>query len=67
MSEEVKSASEQKKELLGLEKVEEQIAVFDAIPDSLEIRSIMNMVNDFDGQRKELVELLKRLDQGLRR
>ncbi len=53
----VKMASEQKKELLGLEKVEEQIAVFDAIPDSLEIRSIMNMVHDFDGQRKEFMRL----------
>jgi uncharacterized protein YbaP (TraB family) len=33
--------------------VEDQLAVFDAIPDSLEIRSIMNMVNDFDAQKKE--------------
>ncbi len=49
----VKMATEQKKELLGLEKVEDQLAVFDAIPDSLEIRSIMNMVNDFDAQKKE--------------
>jgi uncharacterized protein YbaP (TraB family) len=49
----VKMASEQKKELLGLEKVEDQLGVFDAIPDSLEIRSIMNMVNDFESQKKE--------------
>ena len=49
----VKMATEQKKELLGLEKVEDQLAVFDAIPDSLEIRSIMNMVTDFDAQKKE--------------
>ena len=49
----VKMATEQKKELLGLEKVEDQLAIFDAIPDSLEIRSIMNMVNDFDAQKKE--------------
>jgi uncharacterized protein YbaP (TraB family) len=49
----VKMASQQKKELLGLERVEDQVAVFDAIPDSLEIRSIMNMVNDFDSQKKE--------------
>ena len=48
-----KMATEQKKELLGLEKVEDQLGVFDAIPDSLEIRSIMNMVNDFDAQKKE--------------
>ena len=49
----VKMATEQKKELLGLEKVEDQLAVFDAIPDSLEIRSNKNMVNDFDAQKKE--------------
>jgi len=49
----VKMASEQKKELLGLEKVEDQLGVFDAIPDSLEIRSIMNMVNDFESHKKE--------------
>jgi hypothetical protein len=53
----VEMASEQKKELLGLEKVEEQIGVFDAIPDSLEIRSIMNMVNDFDAQKKEFTRM----------
>ena len=48
-----KMATEQKKELLGLEKVEDQLGVFDAIPDSLEIRSIMNMVNDFESHKKE--------------
>lgn len=53
----VKMASEQKKELLGLEKVEDQLDVFDAIPDSLEIRSIMNIVNDFDTQRKEFTRM----------
>jgi len=49
----VKMASEQSKELLGLERIEDQVAVFDVIPDSLEIRSIMNMVNHFESQRKE--------------
>lgn len=53
----VKMANEQKKELLGLEKIEEQFSVFDAIPDSLETRSIMNMVNDFDGQKKEFTRM----------
>jgi uncharacterized protein YbaP (TraB family) len=53
----VKMAGEQKKELLGLERVEDQLAVFDAIPDSLEIRSIMNMVNDFDAQKKEFTRM----------
>lgn len=53
----VKMASEQKKELLGLERVEDQVAVFDAIPDSLEIRSIMNIVNDFESQKKEFTRM----------
>ncbi|MFN6228292.1 MAG: TraB/GumN family protein [Bacteroidota bacterium] len=49
----VKMASEQKKELLGLERVEDQVSVFDAIPDSLEIRSIMSIVNNFESQKNE--------------
>ncbi|MCA6467983.1 MAG: TraB/GumN family protein [Chitinophagaceae bacterium] len=49
----VKMSREQKKELLGLERVEDQLAVFDAIPDSVEIESIMNMVNDFEKSKRE--------------
>lgn len=49
----VKMSREQKKELLGLERVEDQLAVFDAIPDSIEIVSIMNMVNDFEKSKRE--------------
>jgi len=49
----VKMAREQKKELLGLELVEDQLGVFDAIPDSIEIESIMNMVNDFEKSKRE--------------
>jgi uncharacterized protein YbaP (TraB family) len=55
----VKMASEQKKELLGLERVEDQVAVFDAIPDSLEIGSIMNMVNNFENQKNEFKRMSK--------
>ncbi len=53
----VKMAGEQKKELLGLERIEDQVAVFDAIPDSLEVRSIMNLVNDFESQKKEFTRM----------
>jgi uncharacterized protein YbaP (TraB family) len=49
----VKMASEQKKDILGLESVEDQVAVFDAIADSVEMKFIMNMVNDFENQKKE--------------
>jgi uncharacterized protein YbaP (TraB family) len=53
----VKMAREQKKELLGLERLEDQIAVFEAIPDSFEIKSIMSIVNDFEGQQKEYTRM----------
>ncbi|MFN7821424.1 MAG: TraB/GumN family protein, partial [Bacteroidota bacterium] len=49
----VKMSREQKKELLGLERVEDQVAVFDAIPESVEIESIMKFVNDFEKGKKE--------------
>lgn len=49
----VKMAGEQKKDLLGLERVEDQLAVFDAIPDSLEIGSMMGMINNFEVPKKE--------------
>jgi uncharacterized protein YbaP (TraB family) len=49
----VKMAGEQKKDLLGLERVEDQLAVFDAIPDSLEISSMMSMINNFEVPKKE--------------
>lgn len=53
----VKMAREQKKELQGLERVEDQLAVFDAIPDSIEIESIMNMVNDFEKSKREFKQM----------
>lgn len=53
----VRMAGEQKKELLGLERVEDQLAVFDAIPDSLEIGTMMKMVDDFESQKKEFVRM----------
>lgn len=53
----VKMSREQKKELLGLERVEDQVAVFDAIPDSIEIESIMNMVNDFEKAKREFKQM----------
>ncbi len=49
----VKMASQQKKELLGLERIDDQVAVFDAIPDSAEIRSIINMIGNIDEQKVE--------------
>lgn len=52
-------AQQQKKELLGLEKLEDQFAVFDKIPDSAEAQMILHMINDFDGQRKEFAKMIE--------
>jgi uncharacterized protein len=55
----------QKKEILGLEKLEDQFAVFDQIPDSAEVKMILDMIDDFGGQQKEfakMTEAYKRKD-----
>lgn len=51
-------AAQQKKEIRGLEKLEDQFAVFDQIPDSAEARMILSMIKDFDGQRKEFQKMV---------
>lgn len=51
-------ASRQKKEILGLERLEDQFAVFDQIPDTAEIRMIMTMVKDFNGYRREFQQMV---------
>ena len=58
-------ARKEKKEVLGLERIEDQFNVFDKIPDSSEIRMIMNMVDDLESQRRdfeEMVSLYKKKD-----
>jgi uncharacterized protein len=58
-------AQQQKKEILGLEKLEDQFAVFDKIPDTAEVNMILSMINDFSGQKKEfakMTEAYKRKD-----
>jgi uncharacterized protein len=61
----VQWAGQQKKEVLGLEKLEDQFAVFDQIPDTAEARMMVDMIRDFDTQRKEfrkMTEAYKRRD-----
>ena len=53
----VEMAKKGKREVVGLETVEEQFAVFDRIPDSTEVRIIMDMIDDFEGQRKQFAEM----------
>jgi hypothetical protein len=54
----VSMAGQHKKEIRGLEKLEDQFAVFDQIPDTTEARMILDMVRDFDGQRKEFQKMV---------
>jgi uncharacterized protein YbaP (TraB family) len=51
-------AAREKKEILGLEKLEDQFAVFDQIPDTVEVQMILAMIRDFDGQRKEFQKMV---------
>jgi uncharacterized protein YbaP (TraB family) len=51
-------AAGQKKEVLGLERLEDQFAVFDQVPDTAEARMILSMIRDFDGQRAEFARMV---------
>lgn len=58
-------AAKEKKDIKGLEKMEDQVAVFDAIPDSVEIANLQSMVNNFDKsieEFKKLVAIYKQQD-----
>ncbi len=50
-------AKKQKKEINGLEKLEDQFAVFDNIPDSAEAQMILEMVRHFADQKKEFSKM----------
>ena len=58
-------AAKEKKDIKGLEKMEDQIAVFDGIPDSVEIANLRTMVGNFDKtieEFKKLVAVYKQQD-----
>lgn len=58
----VRMAKDQKKEVSGLETIEEQVQIFDDIPDSIQVKMVMGYVNGFNEQKKEfngLVNLYK--------
>ncbi|RPD38345.1 TraB/GumN family protein [Chitinophaga barathri] len=61
----VSMAKEQQKEILGLEALDDQIDVFDAFPDTLEARMIMDYINDLPKQKaiySKLVAAYKKQD-----
>ncbi|HLP38484.1 TraB/GumN family protein [Lacibacter sp.] len=51
-------AAKQKKNIKGLETIEDQVAVFDSIPDSTEIANLKNMVVDFNKGVEEFKKLV---------
>lgn len=55
----VKMAKEQDKEVLGLETIEEQMKIFDDMPDSAQVQMVMRYVNEFDEQRKEFAKMVE--------
>lgn len=54
----MKMAKKQDKEISGLESIEAQMAVFDQIPDTMEIRMLMAFIDDFQGQRDEFATMI---------
>jgi uncharacterized protein YbaP (TraB family) len=51
-------AKKQNMEVLGLEKLEDQFAVFDKIPDTTEISMIMEMIDNYEIQRIEFAKMV---------
>ncbi|HRO44854.1 TraB/GumN family protein [Agriterribacter sp.] len=54
----VNMAKEQNKEVLGLETIEDQMKIFDDMPDSVQVQMVMRYVNGFDEQKKEFVKMI---------
>lgn len=52
-------ARESKKDIKGLETVEDQMQVFDNIPDSIEAANIINMIKEFDTQAKQFADMVQ--------
>ena len=55
----VSMAKEQHKDVQGLESIEDQMQVFDNIPDSLEAINIVKMVKEYKQQQQQFAEMVK--------
>lgn len=55
----VKMAKEQDKEILGLETIEDQMKIFDDLPDSIQVQMVMRYVNEFEEQKKVFAKMVK--------
>lgn len=54
----VAMAKQQKKDIRGLEKIEDQMAVFDKIPDSVEAKMILDMIKQMPEQKKQFAQMV---------
>jgi uncharacterized protein YbaP (TraB family) len=52
-------AGEEKKDILGLETVEDQMKVFDDIPDSIEAKNIVKMIAEYELQKQQFAAMVK--------
>ena len=52
-------AREEKKEIQGLETIEDQMKVFDDIPDSIEAKNIVKMIREYDQQKQQFADMVK--------
>lgn len=52
-------AKEEKKDIQGLETVEDQMKVFDDIPDSIEAKNIVRMIKEYEQQKQQFAEMVK--------
>jgi uncharacterized protein YbaP (TraB family) len=50
-------AKQQQKDLKGLETIEDQMQVFDNIPDSVEAANILKMIKEYDAQVKQFADM----------
>ncbi|MFT4017851.1 MAG: TraB/GumN family protein [Agriterribacter sp.] len=54
----VKMAREQNKEVLGLETIEEQMKIFDNMPDSVQAQMLMRYANEFYEQKEDFSKMI---------
>ena len=54
----VKMAREQNKEVIGLETIEEQMKIFDDMPDSVQAQMLMRYANEFYEQKEDFSKMI---------
>lgn len=55
----VKMAKDQSKEVLGLETIEDQMKIFDDMPDSVQAQMLMRYANEFYEQKEEFSKMIE--------